>query len=276
MIIDKINSLNNLTIQEKTLVDYINTHPEAIVKLGIIDLAKMSYTSTSTIIRLCKKIGLNGYSQLKYIYALEYNDLMHRFRELKKEPFNGEESIDDIISMLPIIYSRSIEYTKSLIQRNDIIRVTNLIKQSDRIEIYGNGLNYELGKLLAYRFEGVYKDCFVYNVSHWDHISYLSVSKKKVVAILLSSTGENEVIIDAASRLKKQNIPLISITKKNSQLESMCDYNFYVMEAHSELELSYPIEAMAVQYFGDICTSSLLVHQYPTIANVINRLRNEK
>ncbi len=276
MIIDKINELKNLTIQEKALVDYINREPDAVMSLGIIELAQASYVSTSTIIRLCKKIGLEGYRQFKYIYASEFNEIKSRYRRIDKIPFKENENIDKIIDNLPYIYSSSIEYTKSMINRNDIIRATNLIKQAERIEIYANGFNYELGKQLAYKFEGVYKDAFVYNAPHWDHISYLSFSKKKTIAIMISSTGNNPVILDAAYRLKKQNIKLISLTLKGSELEKLCDLSFYVMNAHSELELAYSILSSALQYFGDICTCSLLVQQHPIVQKVIEKVRDEE
>lgn len=61
MIIDKMKILDHLTIQEKYLVDYIINNQEDILKKNINELAKLSYTSSATISRLCKKLGFNGY-----------------------------------------------------------------------------------------------------------------------------------------------------------------------------------------------------------------------
>ena len=65
MIIDKMKILDHLTIQEKYLVDYIINNQEDILKKNINELAKLSYTSSATISRLCKKLGFNGYKELK-------------------------------------------------------------------------------------------------------------------------------------------------------------------------------------------------------------------
>ena len=54
MIIDKMKTLDHLTIQEKYLVDYIINNQEDILKKNINELAKLSYTSSATISRLCK------------------------------------------------------------------------------------------------------------------------------------------------------------------------------------------------------------------------------
>lgn len=58
MIIDKMKILDHLTIQEKYLVDYIINNQEDILKKNINELAKLSYTSSATISRLCKKLAL--------------------------------------------------------------------------------------------------------------------------------------------------------------------------------------------------------------------------
>ena len=61
MIIDKIKALDHLTIQEKYLVDYILDNPDDILQKNINELAQLSYTSTATVSRLCKKLGFKGY-----------------------------------------------------------------------------------------------------------------------------------------------------------------------------------------------------------------------
>lgn len=56
MIIDKLQVIPNLTLQEKAVVDYIVQNPEAVLNMNASQLAKASYTSASTIIRLCQKV----------------------------------------------------------------------------------------------------------------------------------------------------------------------------------------------------------------------------
>ncbi len=58
MIIDKMKTLDHLTIQEKYLVDYIINNQEDILKKNINELAKLSYTSSATISRLCRNWAL--------------------------------------------------------------------------------------------------------------------------------------------------------------------------------------------------------------------------
>ena len=88
MIIDKMKTLDHLTIQEKYLVDYIINNQEDILKKNINELAKLSYTSSATISRLCKKLGFNGYKEFKYQYAAEYSHLLELKNDFIQELYN--------------------------------------------------------------------------------------------------------------------------------------------------------------------------------------------
>lgn len=55
--------LNNL---EKQIVSYIQEHLIELKSIGIRQMAKDNYTSTSTIYKLCNKFGFDGYSDMIY------------------------------------------------------------------------------------------------------------------------------------------------------------------------------------------------------------------
>lgn len=277
MIIDKMNELKNLTSQEQAVVEHIVNHPKDLLSMNINELAKASYTSASTIIRLCKKLEVKGYADLKFIYASQYPEMMKQRELIKKKPFDSHTSIDDIMNILPMIYAKTIDHTKTMLSRNTIIRITNLMKQAQRIEIYGDGANYDLGKMMVFRFENVCKDCFVYNVSHWEHIKYLEYYKIPTLAILISHTGKNPMVVDAAKRLKASGIKTVSISSNSDPLLStLTDENIQIMDLQNELELKTTVFSIAVQYVLDVCISSLLVHRIDIVDKAIQDLQGAR
>ena len=56
---------------EKTIAKYILDNGEDILNLSVKELAKQTYTSPATIVRLCRKLGLNGYGDFKIKYSAE-------------------------------------------------------------------------------------------------------------------------------------------------------------------------------------------------------------
>ena len=275
MIIDKMCALKNLTSQEKAVVEYILDNPKDLLDMNVSELAKASYTSSSTVIRLCKKLEVKGFADLKFIYASEFPEMMKQREMVKTKPFDESSSIDDIINTLPFVYLKTMDYTKSMLSRNTIIRITNLMKQAKRIEIYG--VNYDLAKMMAFRFENVHKDCFVYNASHWEHIKYLEYQKIPTLGILLSHTGKNPMVIDAAKRLKESGIKTLSIScNSDMRLANITDQNIQIMDGRNQLELQTTTYTVAVQYVLDICISSLMLHHMDTIEEVYSKLMNAR
>ena len=62
---------------EKEIAKYILNHGEEVLTMSVKELAKKTYTSPATIVRLCKKIGLEGYNdfKIKYSAQLQYDFL---------------------------------------------------------------------------------------------------------------------------------------------------------------------------------------------------------
>jgi len=60
---DRLKNTSNLTTQEKAVADYIERNPQAVLSLSSHELAHASYVSPSTIVRLCQKLGLSGYTE---------------------------------------------------------------------------------------------------------------------------------------------------------------------------------------------------------------------
>ena len=55
--------------------------------------------------------------------------------DFKIEPFSSESSIDDALNKIELLHKRAIEYTKSLLDRQVIERIYQLIKNAKYIEI---------------------------------------------------------------------------------------------------------------------------------------------
>ena len=66
---------------EKEIAHYILNEGEKVLNLSIKELAKKTYTSPATIVRLCHKLGLEGYGDFKIKYSAELQfDLAHTDR----------------------------------------------------------------------------------------------------------------------------------------------------------------------------------------------------
>ena len=60
------NTYNELSSLEKKVIEYMTNYPEEVIKMTTRDLAEKLYISKTTVINLAKKLGFDGYTELKY------------------------------------------------------------------------------------------------------------------------------------------------------------------------------------------------------------------
>jgi len=277
MIVDKMQSLNNFTFQEQVVVEHIIRYPKDLLEMNVTQLAEASYTSASTIIRFCKKLGTKGYADLKFIYVSEYPEMMKFKEALKIKPYDKSSEIDDIINTMPLIYSKAIDYTRSMLDPNTIIKVTNLIKQAKVIDVYGDGINYEVAKMFCYKLEEIGVMANACNSIQWNHCKILQLEKIPTYSILISHTGKNPSVYDAAKRLKECGIPTLSISGNiDERLSLLTDDHIHIMTTKNTLEFSTVIFTMSTQYILDILVASLLVYRYDSVEKNVAALKNER
>ena len=58
MLLEKLQEHKNFTAHEKDVAEYILSHLDQISELSAGELAKASYTSKATVVRLSQKLGL--------------------------------------------------------------------------------------------------------------------------------------------------------------------------------------------------------------------------
>ena len=89
MNIEHLSEKFELNDLEKQIIHYIQEHLTELKSIGIRQMAKDNYTSTSTIYKLCNKFGFDGYSDMIYhLTSTKYNqniDLHKQYRSFYKQ-----------------------------------------------------------------------------------------------------------------------------------------------------------------------------------------------
>lgn len=90
----------NASSAERDIVDYILSDPEAAVGQSIHKLAAQTYTSASTVVRLCKKLGCGGYKEFQQalIYELAVSN---KSNDIAVGGVIAGDTTDVIIEKLP-------------------------------------------------------------------------------------------------------------------------------------------------------------------------------
>lgn len=103
----------NFSALEQNVIGYMLDHPKDIERLSIRDLAEKTYASTATVLRLCRKLGTDGFPAFKIKFASEISRA--RSFELPPEEWliTGEDDPAAIVNKLANLEIEAIEETKN-------------------------------------------------------------------------------------------------------------------------------------------------------------------
>lgn len=68
MLIHKLKKQEDFSSSEKEVANYILEHPKEIINMSIREIAKKTYSSPTTILRLCRKVGMKGFQEFRIAF----------------------------------------------------------------------------------------------------------------------------------------------------------------------------------------------------------------
>lgn len=224
-IILKLRDLaTNTNHNQHTIATYIINNIEEVTNISIHELAHKTYTSPSSIVRLCKQIGFNGYRDFKHQLTLDLNSLLQQESDNRTMNINKNNTVQDIINNVSAYNIQALKDTQTLIDPQAIEKAVNIINKAQNILIFGIGSSYNVACDLQLKLMRINKPCIL----HAQHDSQLLAAKnatKNDVAILISYSGKTKEILECLDILKQQACKTIAITRyshsplaKNSDL----------------------------------------------------------
>jgi len=204
----KINSaFIHLGKAEKRVATFIKNYPEEVIKLPINVLAEKVGVSVSTIIRLCRRIGINGYTDLKIDIT---RDLALNYKETYSE-INSNDSIPLLLNKVQQLFSQTISNTFKILSISALKEAYLNIINSDSVLIIGAGGTAALAKLLNHKLLKLEIN------SQWsDDFSLIPLLINKIgkneVLFVLSHSGSTNVVYDAVVMAKKKGCKIIILT----------------------------------------------------------------
>lgn len=198
-----VASLNNL---EMMVYNVVIKNRDKVMYMTIRELADAAGVSTTTVLRFCRKLECEGYSEFRVRFKLYL---------AQSEPQPANFGASEIISFFKSVNND--EFDRLLDQATDIILA------SERIIFVGVGTSGSLAKYGARFFSNVGKFS-----NHVDD-PYFPVTNdmaKNALAIVLSVSGETEEILRFASQFNLHHCKVMSITShEHSALAKLADFN---------------------------------------------------
>jgi DNA-binding MurR/RpiR family transcriptional regulator len=233
---EMIASFNEL---ETSLYNYIMQNSDKVAYMRIRELADETHVSTATILRFCRKINCEGFSEFKVKLKL--------YLEENK------------ITMIKSSQHSLVEFFERTLKgdiEEKIRQAANIVNKADNVIFYGIGSSGILAEYGARYFSSLGKFSMYIKDPHFPIHSKLMTNS---VTMALSVSGENPFTVTHLHQLKREGSMVISITNnKQSTVAKMSDFNisYYVTEEFIEeanittqVPVIYILEAMAREIY---------------------------
>ncbi len=217
----------NASGAEKAAVAYLLTNPVEVSSLSIHELAEKSFSSSSTIIRLCRKLGFKGYRDFTKSLVYELALRQSTYDERKNEITTGD-SLQEIVDKVTYKNIVSLEDTRKLMDLTVLQKCVDLLLHCKSITIFGMGSSLLVAKDANLKFLRINKPCFVSEDWHVQLLQARNMTKDDV-AIAISYSGMTEEVLRCVESAKEKGSPVIAITRfEENPLRSLADYNLSV------------------------------------------------
>ena len=259
-IFSKLDKLTDLTQNEKTLVCYMQDNPENFIKMSASEISKACFISTSSIYRLCKKVGLAGLAELKVQISLSINEYLKEQNSLNFDyPFKQNETQNQVVLKMKELYEQTIQSSLNLIDLNTLKLVASILKKAIYIDFYTSAGNIYFAENFKFQMQEIGTFINV-PIEEYHQLLTASTSDEKHVAIIVSFEGRGLITKNLANILKKNNTPIILISSTNDNpITKYADYHLYLSsnENHfnkissfsTRLSLLYLLDCIYTCYF---------------------------
>ena len=220
----------NASAAECDIIDYILADPDRAVGQSIHKLAVQTYTSASTVVRLCKKLGCNGYKEFQQalIYELAVSD---KSNDIAVGGVVAGDTTDVVIEKVTAKNISSLELTRQYIDAQVVDAVVSCMMQARSICLFGMGASLLVARDLQLKLMRLNISCNLCDDYH-SQLLYAKNMSREDLAIVVSYSGLTREAIECAWIAKANGAKVVSITRGgiDSELIRRSDYVLGVAE----------------------------------------------
>ncbi len=206
----RLREAKGLTPTESQLASVVLAMGERIQTTSIKELAAASATSIATVHRLCKKLGLEGFKELKVELARATarcegaEDVDFDF------PFDEGWGAERVCGGLKSLYVGAIEETLEVLDTGELARAADLLRAADVVDVYTQSHNLYPAQMFTDRLLSAGRRVTCHE-SQERQVRSALISDATHVAVAITYSGVNDVLTQVLPLLAARETPVVLI-----------------------------------------------------------------
>ena len=193
---------------EKGVLRFLRENPEEAAGYSIKQLADKTFSSAATIVRLCRKMGFDGYKELQksllYESALRRESTRPMEQEIKKD-----DSLEELVNKVTYKNIVSLDNTRKLVDLDILNQCVELLDRSQTVYLFGIGSSLLVARDMYLKLLRVNKACVICDDWHAQLLQARNI-RSCDLALIVSYSGLTEEMI---SRFEQS--PLVRLADYN-------------------------------------------------------------
>ncbi len=233
-ILIKMAEIKDLSPSERHVVNYILENYQDVCNMGIVELGEKSFTSTTTVKRLCRKLGIDSYTNFRMMLSAAQDNYMRQdILHSNRAPVSRYDSVPEVLKKVSQQNAASIMETSRVIDAETLEKVVALMASAQRIDFYGVGPSHMVAEDASLKCLRLKID----STAFCDRVSMLMRAKNSgedALAFLITYTGETDDIVEVAQELRRHRVPSVALTASTSNtVARLCQYTLCVDASES-------------------------------------------
>lgn len=225
-------SRDSFSPTEQPIADYLLEHTDEAVELSIHALAERTFASPSTIIRMCRRVGFDGYKDFRRAMTYELAARKQSMEEEQKE-ITHSDSLEDIIEKITYKNIVSLEETKNLLDADTLRKCVDLVQNCRTVLLFGIGASLCAARDAYLKFLRLNKPCVINDDWHSQFLQARNSSPEDL-GLVVSYSGQTVEVIECMKAMRENHTPIIAITRcVPSPVAELADYKLYTTSNES-------------------------------------------
>ena len=255
---------------ERGIAERILSDPQLVVDLSVHELAQKTFSSPSTIVRMCAHTGYSGYKEFRRDVTYE---LARREQDLrgKKQEIQHTDSLEQIINKITDANILSLEETRELMDVEVLRSSVEVIRRARVIYLFGMGASLCAAKDAYLKFLRLNKLCIINEDWHSQLVQSFNATAQDA-ALVFSYSGATAEVIECMKNLKHRGTPMIAITRCiQTPVSDLADYKLYTAANESLFRRGAMSSRMSQLNVVDILFTALANADYDQSVDQLSR-----
>ncbi|POE40598.1 transcriptional regulator [Lacticaseibacillus paracasei] len=215
----KYDTLNST---DKDILEFVVQNKELVKEASLSEIADKAHFSKSAVFRVCKKLGLTGFSQLRYMLQDETNP--------------ESEEVPDVDYLSQTV--RSVLWTVNQFKSTKLDDVYAEVYKANNVYIYATGwMQQIMAQQLQRNLYLLGKMSFVFPAALEEMSAPQNHVTQNDMLIVISYSGMRASVIKFVETLQLQGVKVLSFTSfKQNKVAQEADYNLYYDTINKSIE----------------------------------------